>query len=273
MKNNGARRDCQCNNRRHDEDERSAAQLGSSASAVEQITPPSAVNLTPRLQTSHSLTECVTRLAYYEMGGNGKSVGAEAPKSYLVKIIMLGIGGVGKSCLTLQFMYEDFVEEYEPTKADSYRKTIALDNEEIILDIMDTAGQEEYASVRDNYLRSGDGFLCVFAVNDRSTFITLPEIREQLLRVQGDKPSVPMILVGNKADLVDSRVVSEDEGLNLALEWGCKYMETSAKTRMNVEDIYYDIMRQVHAEKVQTEGHRKPEKSQKKSKFAKCTCM
>ncbi|KAK6028587.1 Ras family protein, partial [Ostertagia ostertagi] len=64
------------------------------------------------------------------------------------KVIMVGTGGVGKSALTLQFMYDEFVEEYEPTKADSYRKKVVLDGEECSIDILDTAGQEDYSAIR-----------------------------------------------------------------------------------------------------------------------------
>ena len=71
----------------------------------------------------------------------------------LHKVIMVGSGGVGKSALTLQFMYDEFVEDYEPTKADSYRKKVVLDGEEVQIDILDTAGQEDYAAIRDNYFR------------------------------------------------------------------------------------------------------------------------
>ena len=71
----------------------------------------------------------------------------------LHKVIMVGSGGVGKSALTLQFMYGEFVEDYEPTKADSYRKKVQLGEEECQIDILDTAGQEDYAAIRDNYFR------------------------------------------------------------------------------------------------------------------------
>ncbi|KAI1289367.1 Ras-related protein O-RAL [Halotydeus destructor] len=193
-------------------------------------------------------------------------------EALLVKVIMLGSGGVGKSSLTLQFMYEDFVEEYEPTKADSYRKTIKLESGDILLDIMDTAGQEEYASVRDNYLRSGDCFALVFSITDRASFVAVDEIREQILRVNADKlVPKPIILVGNKADLADKREVSQDTAIETALSWGCKYIETSAKTRMNVEDVYYDVMRQVKDIKA-------PKRSQvqvtpSKDEESKCCCI
>ena len=90
--------------------------------------------------------------------------------SSLHKVIMVGSGGVGKSALTLQFMYDEFVEDYEPTKADSYRKKVVLDGEEVQIDILDTAGQEDYAAIRDNYFRSGEGFLCVFSITEDDSF-------------------------------------------------------------------------------------------------------
>ena len=91
-------------------------------------------------------------------------------RAALHKVIMVGSGGVGKSALTLQFMYDEFVEDYEPTKADSYRKKVVLDGEAVQIDILDTAGQEDYAAIRDNYFRSGEGFLCVFSITEDDSF-------------------------------------------------------------------------------------------------------
>merc|ERR1712119_75238 len=88
----------------------------------------------------------------------------------LHKVIMVGSGAVGKSALTLQFMYDEFVEDYEPTKADSYRKKVVVDTEECQVDILDTAGQEDYAAIRDNYFRSGEGFLCVYSIESPESF-------------------------------------------------------------------------------------------------------
>ncbi|MGH0159105.1 UNVERIFIED_CONTAM: hypothetical protein FKN15_068097 [Acipenser sinensis] len=95
----------------------------------------------------------------------------------LHKVIMVGSGGVGKSALTLQFMYDEFVEDYEPTKADSYRKKVVLDGEEVQIDILDTAGQEDYAAIRDNYFRSGEGFLCVFSITELESFAATADFR------------------------------------------------------------------------------------------------
>ncbi|KND02327.1 small GTP-binding protein domain [Spizellomyces punctatus DAOM BR117] len=170
----------------------------------------------------------------------------------LHKIIMVGSGGVGKSALTLQYMYGDFIEEYDPTKADSYRKKVVLNSggtqTECFIDILDTAGQEEYAAIRDNYYRSGEGFLCVFSICEQESFAHTQEFRDQICRVLDDE-EVPFVLVGNKADLAHLRKVQPREGEAKAREWGCPYIETSAKTRQNVEEAYQMLMSKIRDRK------------------------
>eukprot|EP00123_Amoebidium_parasiticum_P008214 comp18652_c0_seq1/m.20286 comp18652_c0_seq1/g.20286 ORF comp18652_c0_seq1/g.20286 comp18652_c0_seq1/m.20286 type:complete len:191 (-) comp18652_c0_seq1:206-778(-) len=175
----------------------------------------------------------------------------------LHKVIMVGSGGVGKSALTLQFMYAEFVEDYEPTKADSYRKKVVVDGEEVQIDILDTAGQEDYAAIRDNYYRSGEGFFCVFSICEMQSFKDTQGFRDQILRVHDDE-SIPFILVGNKADLEEKRQVSKDEAGAKAREWNVPYLESSAKSKMNVDEAYFNLLRQI--------GWRKSSKSQDKKK-------
>jgi len=170
----------------------------------------------------------------------------------LHKVIMVGHGGVGKSALTLQFMYDEFVEDYEPTKADSYRRNVLLDGQEAHIDILDTAGQEDYAAIRDNYFRSGEGFLCVFSITEKESFEATQEFREQILRVKGvdsNTDSIPFILVGNKVDLEEKRQVSLEEAEARARQWKVEYVETSAKTRQNVDKIFYDLLRNIAKKK------------------------
>ena len=144
-----------------------------------------------------------------------------------------------------RFLTFQFVEDYEPTKADSYRKKVMLQGQERQIDILDTAGQEDYAVVRDNYFRSGEGFLCVFSLVDRETFAAASDFREQILRVKVDD-HIPIILVGNKLDLADERrEVTEEEAQALASQWGVAYVETSAKTKVNVDKVYYDLLAKV----------------------------
>ncbi|KAI9344620.1 small GTPase superfamily [Obelidium mucronatum] len=173
---------------------------------------------------------------------------------------MVGSGGVGKSALTLQFMYGDFVEEYDPTKADSYRKKVALDGQECFVDILDTAGQEEYAAIRDNYYRSGEGFLCVFSLCEQESFEHTQEFRDQICRVL-DNEQIPFILVGNKCDLESERKVSSREAEARAKQWGCTYLEASAKTRVNVEEAFHMLMRKIRDRKDQGQANVGAEKA------------
>lgn len=116
------------------------------------------------------------------------------------KLVVVGAGGVGKSALTIQLIQNHFVDEYDPTIEDSYRKQVVIDGETCLLDILDTAGQEEYSAMRDQYMRTGEGFLLVFAVNSPKSFEDISTYKEQILRVK-DAEVVPMVLVGNKCDL------------------------------------------------------------------------
>merc|ERR1711884_1000517 len=190
----------------------------------------------------------------------------------LHKVIMVGSGGVGKSALTLQFMYDEFVEDYEPTKADSYRKKVVLDGEEVQIDILDTAGQEDYAAIRDNYFRSGEGFLCVFSITEDDSFQATQEFREQILRVKGDD-TIPFILVGNKSDLTDRRAVPIQNARAQAEAWRVPYVETSAKTRENVDKVFFDLMREIRARKMDSEGNKKGENEKSRRKKLKCTVL
>lgn len=108
------------------------------------------------------------------------------------KLVVVGAGGVGKSALTIQLIQNHFVEEYDPTIEDSYRKQVVIDSETCLLDILDTAGQEEYSAMRDQYMRNGEGFLLVFAVNSRKSFDDIHSYREQIYRVK-DSEKVPMV--------------------------------------------------------------------------------
>ena len=157
-----------------------------------------------------------------------------------------------------------FVENYEPTKADNYRKKTVVNGQECQIDILDTAGQEDYAVIRDSYFRSGEGFLCVFSITDRETFVAMNEFREQILRVKVDE-QIPIMLVGNKVDLEDQREVRRDEGASLARSWGVPYEETSAKTKQNVDKVFYDLVITVKDRKdAQNGGGQKRRKKKRK---------
>ena len=161
------------------------------------------------------------------------------------------------------------MEDYEPTKADSYRKKVVLDGEECQIDILDTAGQEDYAAIRDNYFRSGEGFLCVFSITEPESFEATSEFREQILRVKGDE-NIPFLLVGNKADLEDKRQVTAEDAQARAKEWKVACVETSAKTKANVDKVFFDLMREIRSRK---EDGLKPVKNPGRRKKKKCVIL
>jgi len=165
--------------------------------------------------------------------------------SSVYKLVLVGVGGVGKSCLTIQFISQRFIEDYDPTLEDSYRKHVTVDNNECLLDIYDTAGQEDFSAVRDQYMRTGDGFLCVYSITHLASFTEVSHLHDHILRVK-DKEQVPFVLVGNKCDLEELREVSKEKGQELANKLKCKFLETSAKDRVNVADCFYDLVREIH---------------------------
>ncbi|XP_057296330.1 ras-related protein Rap-1 isoform X2 [Hydractinia symbiolongicarpus] len=172
------------------------------------------------------------------------------------KLVVLGSGGVGKSALTVQFVQGIFVEKYDPTIEDSYRKQVEVDGQQAMLEILDTAGTEQFTAMRDLYMKNGQGFVLVYSITAQSTFNDLMDLRDQILKVK-DTNDVPMVLVGNKCDLEDERVVGKDQGQNLAKQFeNCTFLETSAKQKINVSEIFHDLVRQVN--------QRQPDPSRKK---------
>ncbi|WVW78293.1 hypothetical protein I302_100247 [Kwoniella bestiolae CBS 10118] len=194
----------------------------------------------------------------------------------LFKITVLGDGGVGKTALTVQFTMSSFVETYDPTIEDCYRKQWVVDDQPCLLEVLDTAGQEEYTALRDQWIRDGEGFLIVYSITSRATFERIERIVERVLRVKDENHAspyshhypqshpygssqypqspaggkrIPIVIVGNKKDQYHSREVSTDEGSNLARSLGCDFYEASAKTNSNVENAFKSLVRQIKINK------------------------
>ncbi|XP_071958172.1 ras-related protein M-Ras-like [Antedon mediterranea] len=159
------------------------------------------------------------------------------------KLVVVGDGGVGKSAITIQFFQKMFVEDYDPTIEDSYMQHEEVDGEWCMLDVLDTAGQEEFSAMREQYMRSGGGFLLVYSVTDRASFENIVGFHNQILRVK-DRDCYPMILVANKVDLVHQRKVTKEEGQNVAMQFGLQYIETSAKNPpQNIDTAFHELVR------------------------------
>jgi GTPase KRas protein len=130
-----------------------------------------------------------------------------------------------------------------------------------MLEVLDTAGQEEYTALRDQWIRDGEGFVLVYSISSRSSFTRIQKFHQQIQRVKESSSSspssggygsplggngnstVPIMLVGNKSDRVTEREVSTQEGHALARDLGCEFVEASAKNCINVEKAFYDVVR------------------------------
>lgn len=129
-------------------------------------------------------------------------------------------------------------------------KQVVVDESVCLLDVLDTAGQEEYAAMREQYMQTCEGILLVYSITSRESFDDWRTFYNQILRVREnivahDGELFPLCIVGNKADLDYERHVSTAEGYALAKEFCCNFIETSAKSRVNVEQCFYDLVRLV----------------------------
>eukprot|EP00826_Nyctotherus_ovalis_P064328 TRINITY_DN9433_c0_g3_i6.p2 TRINITY_DN9433_c0_g3~~TRINITY_DN9433_c0_g3_i6.p2 ORF type:complete len:173 (+),score=53.57 TRINITY_DN9433_c0_g3_i6:176-694(+) len=150
-------------------------------------------------------------------------------------IVVLGGPAVGKSALTLRMITENFVREYDPTIEDIYTKKVTVDGIDCVLstvvcqvEIVDTAGNDDFSVLVDGWINQGDGFLLVFSIVEQKGFRILESRRAKILKVK-ESSTPPMLLVGSKCDLESQRVISREEAKTMARDWNLEYMETSAK--------------------------------------------
>lgn len=162
-----------------------------------------------------------------------------------LNICVLGSGGVGKSALTLRFMSDRFEDAYEPTIEDCFKKKIMVDNRYETISVVDTAGQEEYKSLQTGWFENGDGFIIVYSIIDKNSFNDLEELVDNISRVK-ENLNIPIIIVGNKVDLINERQVSYQKGKTLGEKWGVPFFETSAKEKINDYEIFFQIVREIN---------------------------
>ncbi|XP_072373894.1 GTP-binding protein RAD [Scyliorhinus torazame] len=177
--------------------------------------------------------------------GSSDSVTSTGSDSSLYKVVLLGERRVGKSSLARIFGGVEENESHETEgRGDTFDRSIMVDGEEANLLLFDIWEQDDTNWISDHCMKLGDAYIIVYSVTDRASFEKASELRIQLRRVR-QAEDIPIILVGNKSDLVRSREVSVEEGRSCAVVFNCKFIETSAALHHNVRDLFEGIIRQV----------------------------
>jgi small GTP-binding protein len=177
-------------------------------------------------------------------GGPPRPNGAQQNKICQFKLVLLGESAVGKSSLVLRFVKGQFHEYQESTIGAAFlTQTVMLDDTTVKFEIWDTAGQERYHSLAPMYYRGAQAAIVVYDITNQETFARAKTWVKELQRQAS--PSIVIALAGNKSDLAAKRMVDHDEALTYAEENGLLFMETSAKTAMNVTDIFLAIAKKL----------------------------
>jgi small GTP-binding protein len=163
---------------------------------------------------------------------------------YMRKVVMIGAGGSGKTALVNRFLTQKFSEEYIVTIGSQFAvKTVSLEgnngrNVVVKLLVWDLAGQQRFDFIRGSYYRGSKGALLVFDTTRKSTYIELPKWIQETEEALGER--IPIILLANKVDLEDERVITSEMGQQFVQEHNLVgYLETSALTGKNVEEAFY----------------------------------
>nr|KAF6402244.1 RAB8A, member RAS oncogene family [Rousettus aegyptiacus] len=154
---------------------------------------------------------------------------------YLFKLLLIGDSGVGKTCVLFRFSEDAFNSTFISTIGIDFKiRTIELDGKRIKLQIWDTAGQERFRTITTAYYRGAMGIMLVYDITNEKSF---DNIRNWIRNIEEHASAdVEKMILGNKCDVNDKRQVSKERGEKLALDYGIKFMETSAKANINVEN-------------------------------------
>jgi len=163
---------------------------------------------------------------------------------YLFKLLLIGDSGVGKSCLLLRFADNVYTDSYISTIGVDFKiKTLTIDGKTVKLQIWDTAGQERFRTITSSYYRGAHGIIVVYDVTDKVSFSNVKQWLGEIDRYACQ--SVNRLLVGNKADLKEKKVVDTNEAKEFADTLRISFLETSAKSSENVEEAFLTMTKQI----------------------------
>ncbi|PFH53212.1 hypothetical protein AMATHDRAFT_55718 [Amanita thiersii Skay4041] len=152
-----------------------------------------------------------------------------------------------------------FLENYDPTIEEHYERNINVDDEPSLLEILDSAGAEQFTSLNEVYIKSGSGFILVFSLTQEASLREVDNLRRQIYRIRGGDNSVPIVVVGTKLDLSNEREVQMHTIQTLASRWSLPFYETSAKRNWHIEEVFVDLVQQMRRH-YPTESSTKKEK-------------
>jgi len=170
---------------------------------------------------------------------------------FLIKLLLIGDSGVGKSCLLLRFCDDAWTPSFITTIGIDFKiRTIELDGKRIKLQIWDTAGQERFRTITTAYYRGAMGILLVYDVTDERSFNNIRTWHANI--EQHASEGVNKILIGNKSDWIEKEVITEAQGEEVAHELGIRHLRASAKANVNVEEAFFSLARDIKARLIDT---------------------
>ncbi|CAD8054403.1 unnamed protein product [Paramecium primaurelia] len=163
---------------------------------------------------------------------------------HLFKLLLIGTSGVGKSCMLMRYVDNNFTNNFYNTIGVDFKiKSIFLENKNIKLQIWDTAGQDRFRTITCSYYRGAHGIIIVYDITDRESFDSVKMWMSEIDKYAQE--DVIRMLVGNKCDMEDKRAVSYEEGEALAKQLKLQFIETSAKLSTNIEQSFLTIAKNV----------------------------
>jgi Ras family protein len=166
------------------------------------------------------------------------------PTQKVRKLAILGSRSVGKSSLTVQFVENHFAETYYPTIENTFTKIVKFKGEEFAVEIMDTAGQDEFSILSSKHAIGIHGYVLVYSIASKQSFEMCAILRDKILDFTGLN-WIPIVLVANKVDLHAQRQVSTEEGKKAAQDWKCAFIETSAKHNQNISRVFDQMLGEI----------------------------
>ncbi len=170
---------------------------------------------------------------------------------YLLKYLIIGSSGVGKSSLLLRYIDDKYSNEHIVTIGVDFKiKTLNIKNKKTKINIWDTAGQERFKGITGSYYKGASGVMVVYDITDSESF---NKVNDWLIEIEKNAPNaVYKILIGNKSDMLEERKITFDQGKELADTYGMKFIETSAKSSTNVENAFITMTEDIIESKMKS---------------------